>query len=138
MEPMGPKIAPVDPATLLKLMSEPRSVELVRRVFNGENVLVSTPRQQGRSYWLERWQEAGMPRYTLPVWPEPPPCAIAEAAFGTKLEIAPASWHEDVYAKVSDMCRELDVPAVTPPAAPDTDRMWDMLVLAARTSRYGG
>ena len=29
-------------------------------------------------------------------------------------------------------------PPPAPPPVPDTDRMWDMLVLAARASRYGG
>ena len=28
-------------------------------------------------------------------------------------------------------------PPPAPPPVPDTDRMWDLLVLAARTSRYG-
>ena len=99
MEPMGPKIKPmgapynayVDPSSLQEII-----------------------RESWRRIAVDRWQEAGMPRYTLPVWPEPPPCAIAEAAFGAKAEIAPV------------------------PAVPDTDRMWDMLVLAARASRYGG
>jgi hypothetical protein len=45
---------------------------------------------------------------------EVPSCAIADAAFNVKPEIVQP-----------------------PPAPPDTDRMWDLLVLAARTSRYG-
>jgi hypothetical protein len=39
---------------------------------------------------------------------------VADAAFGDKLEIKQPA-----------------------PPVPDTDRMWDMVVLAARTSRYG-
>jgi len=60
--------------------------------------------------------EARMRMATMPMppdWPRKavPACAIADAAFNAKPEI------------------------VQPP--PDTDRMWDLLVLAARTSRYG-
>ena len=62
-------------------------------------------------------------------------------------DAAQPDWAVDVYAKMADMCRELNAPVASPPApppvpdtehVPDTDRMWDMLVLAARASRYGG
>lgn len=59
----------------------------------------------------------------IAVWPEPPSCEVKIEPVASQPD-----WAVDVYAKMADMCRELNAPVASPPApppVPDTEQVSD-------------
>jgi hypothetical protein len=61
------------------------------------------------------------------------PCARPAAKYDDAFKLAPQTLD-----RIEKIVRRSKPVAPAAPPAPDTDRIWDLIVLAARTSRYGG